>query len=74
MVQFRVANQVHKARLLAASSPHTGHWIQAMPSPSLGLHMDKSCGSSQAGDEDLWTSQMQLRSDGGPTGTPWAIL
>ena len=34
------ANQVHKARLLAASSPNTGDWIQALPSSNLGLHMD----------------------------------
>ena len=35
------ANQVHYARLLAAASPHTGAWIQALPSPALGLHLDR---------------------------------
>ena len=34
------ANQIHRARLLAASQPHTAAWIQALPVPSLGLHLD----------------------------------
>ena len=34
------ANQVHSARLRAAASPHTGAWLQALPSSSLGLHLD----------------------------------
>ena len=34
------ANQVDRARLLAASAPHSGAWLQAVPIPSLGLHMD----------------------------------
>lgn len=34
------ANHVHRARLLAASQPHTAAWIQAAPVPSLGLHLD----------------------------------
>ena len=33
-------NQVHGARLRAAASPHTGAWLQALPSPTLGLHLD----------------------------------
>ena len=33
------ANQVHSARLLAAAAPHTGAWLQALPSPVLGLHL-----------------------------------
>ena len=33
------ANQVHRARLLAASQPHTAAWIQAVPVPNLGLHL-----------------------------------
>ena len=35
------ANQVHSARLLAAASPHTGAWLQALPSSALGLHLDR---------------------------------
>ena len=35
------ANQIHSARLLAAASPHTGAWLQALPSPVLGLHLDR---------------------------------
>ena len=35
------ANQVHSARLRAAASPHTGAWLQALPSPSLGLLLDE---------------------------------
>ena len=35
------ANQVHSARLLAAASPHTGAWLQALPSPNLGLLLDE---------------------------------
>ena len=31
------ANQVHRARLLAASAPHSGAWLHALPIPSLGL-------------------------------------
>ena len=34
------ANQVHRARLLAAGQPHTAAWIQALPVPNLGLHLD----------------------------------
>ena len=34
------ANQVDRARLLAASLPHTGAWLQAIPVASLGLHLD----------------------------------
>ena len=34
------ANQIHRARLLAASQPHTATWIQALPVPSLGLHLE----------------------------------
>ena len=34
------ANQIHSARLLAAASPHTGA-LQALPSPVLGLHLDR---------------------------------
>ena len=33
------ANQIHSARLLAASSPHTGAWLQALPSTALGFHL-----------------------------------
>ena len=33
-------NQVDRARLLAASKPHTAAWLQAIPVPSLGLHLD----------------------------------
>ena len=34
------ANQVHKARLLAACSAHTAAWSQVVPVSSLGLHLD----------------------------------
>ena len=37
------ANQLHHARLLAASAPHTGAWLQALPLPNLGLHLDDDC-------------------------------
>ena len=33
-------DQIGSARLLAAASPHTGAWLQALPSPALGLHLD----------------------------------
>ena len=33
-------NQIHRARLLASSQPHTAAWLQAVPVPSLGLHLD----------------------------------
>ena len=33
-------NQVHRARLLASCQPHTAAWLQAIPVPSLGLHLD----------------------------------
>ena len=35
------ANQVHSARLLAAAAPHSGAWLQALPCPTLGLHLDE---------------------------------
>jgi hypothetical protein len=35
------ANQLHRARLVAASEPHTAAWLQAVPVPSLGLHLDE---------------------------------
>ena len=35
------ANQLHRARLVAASQPHTAAWLQAVPVPSLGLHLDE---------------------------------
>ena len=34
------ANQVHRARLLAAKQPHSGAWLNVTPLPSLGLHLD----------------------------------
>ena len=34
------SNQVHRARLLAASAPNSGAWLQIVPLPSLGLLMD----------------------------------
>ena len=34
------SNQVHRARLLASSSPHSGAWLNATPIASLGLHLD----------------------------------
>ena len=34
------ANQTHRARLAAACMPYTAAWIQALPIPSLGLHLD----------------------------------
>ena len=34
------ANQVHRARLLAACSAHTAAWSQVVPVSSLGLHLD----------------------------------
>ena len=34
------ANQLHRARLLAAADPHSGSWLHALPLPSLGLHLD----------------------------------
>ena len=37
---LKTANQVDRARLLAASEPHTAAWLQAVPVPSLGLHLD----------------------------------
>ena len=33
------AHQIDQARLLAAASPHTGSWIQALPLPQLGLNL-----------------------------------
>ena len=33
-------NQLHRARLLAAASPGSGAWLQALPLPNLGLHLD----------------------------------
>ncbi|KAF0288086.1 Ubiquitin carboxyl-terminal hydrolase 38 [Amphibalanus amphitrite] len=43
VVQSRLlvpANQIDRARLIAAGQPHTAAWIQAVPVPSLGLHLD----------------------------------
>ena len=34
------ANQLHRARLLASSAPNSGAWLQALPLPNLGLHLD----------------------------------
>ena len=34
------ANQVDRARLLAAKQPHSGAWLSATPIPKLGLHLD----------------------------------
>ena len=31
---------MHRARLLAASSPNSGAWLGATPLPSIGLHLD----------------------------------
>ena len=33
------SSQVNRARLLAASSPYSGAWLNATPVPSLGLHL-----------------------------------
>ena len=32
-------DQIALARLRAAAAPHTGAWLQALPSPALGLHL-----------------------------------
>ena len=37
---LKTANQIDRARLLAASSPHTADWLQAIPASNLGLHLD----------------------------------
>lgn len=37
---LRDANQLHRARLEAAAQPHTASWLQAVPVPNLGLHLD----------------------------------
>ena len=34
------ADQTHRARLMAASQPHTAAWLQAIPVPNLGLLLD----------------------------------
>ena len=34
------ANQIHRARLLAACAPHSAAWSQVVPISSLGLHLD----------------------------------
>ena len=34
------AHQIDQAHLLAATSPHSGSWIQAFPLAQLGLHLD----------------------------------
>ena len=34
------ANQVHRARLLAAKQPYSGAWLNVAPLPALGLHLD----------------------------------
>ena len=34
------SNQLHTARLRAAAEPHTGSWLQGLPSPNLGLLLD----------------------------------
>ena len=34
------AHQVDSARLHAAASPHSGAWLDALPIPNLGLHLD----------------------------------
>ena len=34
------ANQIERARLLAAASPHSGAWLQALPIEGLGLNLD----------------------------------
>ena len=39
-IQLEPANQVHRARLLAASSSNSGSWLGATPLPGLGLHLD----------------------------------
>ena len=33
-------NQVDSARLLAASAPHSGAWLNTLPLSTLGLHLD----------------------------------
>ena len=39
---LRSSNQVHRARLLAASTPYAGAWLNTTPIPNLGLHLDDS--------------------------------
>ena len=34
------ADQVQRARLLAAAAPHSAAWLNAIPNPNLGLHLD----------------------------------
>ena len=35
------ADQISSARLRAAAEPHSGAWLQALPSPALGLHLNE---------------------------------
>ena len=35
------SSHIASARLLAAAAPHTGAWLQALPSPALGLHLSE---------------------------------
>ena len=37
---FEQANQVHRARMLAAKHPHSGALLNAVPLSNLGLHLD----------------------------------
>ena len=34
------ADQIARARLLAAKTEHSGAWLHALPSPTLGTHLD----------------------------------
>ena len=36
------SSSTEKSRLLAVSAPHSSHWLNALPIPSLGLKMDNS--------------------------------
>ena len=33
-------DQITRARLLAASQPHSGAWLDAIPIPSIGTYLD----------------------------------
>jgi len=65
MVESSLSNEHENASFLAASAPHSGHWLLALHITACGLRLDdEALQSLSIGHDSLCPSHMSMRSSG----------